>query len=111
MRALKGSPRRVNDERAQAEKDQERLPPPDVGPHGFAKGASRQCGSNSRHALRIMTRGATQATEHQLSGHVADAFRERRHPSINTGLQAGDQCYGRVPAVLTACFLLHHEGR
>ena len=59
MCSLKGGPGRINDERAQAEKDQERLLPPDVRPHRLAKGASRQFGGGVRHRLFIMTEGAS----------------------------------------------------
>ena len=44
MRSLKGRPGRVNDERAKAEKNEQRLRPPDIGAHRFAKGTSRQFG-------------------------------------------------------------------
>src|SRR4030095_16642904 len=59
MRSLKGSPGGVNDERTQPEKDQKRLPPPDVGPHGLAERTSWKFSSSVRHGLRTMTRAVT----------------------------------------------------
>ena len=39
----------------QPEKDQKRLPPPDVGPHGLAERTSRQFSSSVRHACEYDT--------------------------------------------------------
>jgi hypothetical protein len=42
MGSLKRRPSRINNERAKAQKNQQRLRPPDIGAHRFAKGTSRQ---------------------------------------------------------------------
>jgi hypothetical protein len=44
MGSLKCRPGRVNNKCAKAKKHQQRLHPPDIGPHRFAKGTSRQFG-------------------------------------------------------------------
>src|SRR6266567_557458 len=67
MGSLECRPGRINNERAKPKKHQQRLRPPDIGPHRFAKGTSRQFGGSNGHDLRIMTRAATQAMEHRLS--------------------------------------------
>src|SRR6266576_5969998 len=56
MRSLKRGPGGVNDERTQPEKDQKRMAPPDVGPHGLAERTSGQFSSSVRHCVLIMTR-------------------------------------------------------
>src|SRR5205814_3082290 len=99
MGSLERRPGRVNNECAEAQKHQQRLPPPGVGPHRFAKGTSRQFGGSDGHDLRIMTRAATQATEHRWPAYVINPLSPGDDILINTRLQAGDLCCERTQAV------------
>src|SRR5438309_12074099 len=82
MGSLECRPGRINNECAKPKKHQQRLRPPDIGTHRFAKGTSWQFGGSNGHDLRIMTRPRTQAMEHRLVRVFFKAFRERAADSL-----------------------------
>ena len=52
--SLQRGPRRVDDERPQTQKNEQRLRPPDIAPHRFAERAARQCDFGGSHRGRTL---------------------------------------------------------
>src|SRR5882724_11864817 len=100
MGSLECRPGRINNECAKAKKHQQGLRPPDIGPHRFAKGTSRQFGGSNGHNLRIMTRAAM-STQTERSGVELRSAQRLESPCSLQGTQAVSLCAQRgiLPAV------------